>query len=301
MSAAPPGMTAEYDVQYGEANGTPLLLDIIKPDPMRDAPIPAVVWIHGGGFEAGDKQGDLGDFLCPLLVSHGFFTAKINYRLSGQARFPAQIHDAKAAIRWLRANADSLGIDPDRIGVWGHSAGGHLSALLGTSGDVPELEGKSGSPGQSSRVQAAVPVSPPSDFLAFPPGWSHEEPRRATEKLVGGPLETRRDLVRLANPITHVRPGAPPFLIIHGELDEVVPVLHAELLYHALTEVGAEAIFVPKRQADHMVAAPALGISVEDAWDDIGLRAINFFRAHLGAEGDPGTTGQAELMRTAEG
>jgi acetyl esterase/lipase len=276
-------MAIVYDVAYGEADREPLLLDYLRPDPMPGTPIPAIVWIHGGGWEAGDKRVDLADSLGPLLVQDGFFALSINYRLSGQAIFPAQIHDAKAAIRWLRANAEELGIDPDRIGVWGHSAGGHLSALLGTSGDAPELEGESGSPGYSSRVQAVVPVSPPSDFLAIPPGWTNEEPRRATSKLVGGPLEERLELVRLANPITHVRPDAPPFLIIHGEADQVVPVEQAQLLYDALVRVRTEATIVRLPGADHMLAAPERGITADDAWADVGQRALGFFRTHLRA------------------
>jgi acetyl esterase/lipase len=279
----PPGMVLDFDLPYGGADGEPLLLDILRPDPPPSTPIPAVVWIHGGGWEAGDKWVDLSESLGPLLVRGGFVSVSINYRLSDRALFPAQIHDAKAAIRWLRANAANLGVDPQRIGVWGHSAGGHLSALLGTSGDLPELEGESGSPEYSSRVQAVVPVSPPTDFLAIPPGWTHEEPRRATTKLVGGRLEERPDLVRMANPITHIRPGAPPFLIIHGEADEVVPVEQAELLADALERSGAEATFLRLPRADHALAAPELGITVGEAWADVGQRALGFFRTHLRA------------------
>jgi dipeptidyl aminopeptidase/acylaminoacyl peptidase len=128
-----------------------------------------------------------------------------------------------------------------------------------------------------------IPVSPPSDFLAIPPGWTHQEPRRATSKLVGGPLEERLDLVRMANPITHIRPGTPPFLIIHGEADEVVPVEQAELLHDALTRSGAEATYLRLPMADHMLASPALGISADEAWADVVQRALGFFRTHLRA------------------
>jgi acetyl esterase/lipase len=283
VAAVPPGMALVCDVPYGEASEEPLLLDILTPDPPPTAPVPAIVWIHGGGWEGGDKWVDLAESLGPFLVRGGFVSVSINYRLSDRALFPAQIHDAKAAIRWLRANAADLGVDPERIGVWGHSAGGHLAALLGTSGDLPELEGESGSPGYASRVQAVVPVSPPTDFLAIPPGWSHEEPRRATTKLVGGRLEDRPELVRMANPITHIRPGAPPFLIIHGEADEVVPVVQAQLLADALTRSGAESTFLRLPCADHMLAAPELGITSADAWSDVGQRALGFFRTHLRA------------------
>jgi acetyl esterase/lipase len=275
-------MTAARDVPYGEADGHPLLLDVLHPEPRPAEPAPVLVWIHGGGWEAGDKGDDFGTALLPVLVAAGFVAVSINYRLSDQARFPAQIHDAKAAIRWLRANAGELGIDPDRIGVWGHSAGGHLAALLGASGGLPALEGQSGSPGHSSRVQAAMPISAPSDFLAIPPGWHHVEPRRATSKLVGGPLEQRRAVVRLANPIAHIGGDTPPFLIVHGEDDDVVPVEHAQLLHDALTRSGSESTLVRLPRADHVLAAPALGMTTADAWTDVGRRALTFFRAQLG-------------------
>ncbi len=282
-AGTPQGMTATEDVQYGKADGVPLLLDLLNPDPMPSAPAPVAVWIHGGGWEAGDKRDDLTLALGSIMARAGFVAVSINYRLSDQSLYPAQLHDAKAAIRWLRANAVDLGIDPERIGVWGHSAGGHLSALLGTTGDLPELEGESGSPGYSSRVQAVVAVSPPTDFLAIPPGWPYVEPRRATSKFVGGPLEERRDLMRLANPIAHIRPGIPPFLIIHGEADEIVPVEQAQLLHDALQQSGADSTFLRLPKADHALAAPELGITAADAWADVWQRGLGFFQRHLSA------------------
>jgi acetyl esterase/lipase len=279
----PPRMTFVGDVLYGVADGKALLLDYLASDPRPATARPALVWIHGGGWEAGDKRGGIAESLGPGLVRSGFVSLSINYRLSDQAKFPAQLHDVKAAIRWVRANADELGVDPERIGVWGHSAGGHLAALLGTTGDMPELEGMSGSPGYSSRVQAVVAVSPPTDFLEIPAGWPHVEPRRATSKLVGGPLKERGELVRLANPIAHIRPGAPPFLIIHGEDDDVVPVQQAVKLDEALVAAGNEATLVLLPEADHALAVPARDITAGDAWDEVGRQAIAFFDRHLRA------------------
>lgn len=269
------------DVPYGAVNGRALLLDYLTPDPMPSEPVPAVIWVHGGGWEAGEKQGWLSDMLGELLVQAGFVSISTSYRLSDEAIFPAQIEDVKAAIRWARANADALGIDPDRIGIWGHSAGGHLAALAGTSGDLDELDGESGTPGVSSRVQAVVAVSPPTDFLGLPPDWPYVEPRRATSKLVGGPLEERTELVRLANPIAHIEPDAPPFLIVHGEDDTVVPVQQAMRLADALTENGSAVRLVLLPDADHMLAAPARGITAEEAWAEVGRQAIPFFDLHL--------------------
>jgi acetyl esterase/lipase len=275
------GMSFDIDVRYGVGGGSPLLLDIVRPDPLPAEPMPAVVWIHGGGWRSGDKHVDTAQSIGLDFIRDGFACLSINYRLSDEALYPAQIHDAKAAIRWLRANAADLGVDPDRIGVWGHSAGAHLVSLLGASGDVAELEGESGSAGVSSRVQAVVAISPPSDFRAIPEGWPHEEPLVATTKLVGGPLEEHPDLVRLANPITFIRPNAPPFLIFHGEDDEVVPFIQAEMLHEALIAAGAEATFVRLPKANHMLEAPALGIDRREAWIDAGQRAHAFFRSHL--------------------
>ena len=135
--------------------------------------------------------------------SCGFFTVSISYRLSGQATFPAQIEDCKAAVRWLRAHAADYHVDPARIGVWGHSAGAHLAALLGTSGDVPALEGTSGNAGRSSRVQAVVALAPPVD-LGKMGGW-HDAPDSPEARLLGGPVWKRPDGVRVANPITYLK------------------------------------------------------------------------------------------------
>jgi acetyl esterase/lipase len=274
-------MSFAGDVPYGEADGTALLLDVLTPDPRPDGLLPAVVWIHGGGWESGNKRGGFSDTFGPMLARAGFVFVSINYRLSDQAIFPAQLHDVKAAVRWVRANADALGIDRERIGVCGHSAGGHLAALVGTTGDLPKLEGESGSRGISSRVQAVAPLSPATDFLVIPEGWPHVEPRRATEKLVGGPLEERTELVRMANPIAHIRPEAPPFLIVHGADDGVVPVEQAIALADALVAAQCDVTIDVLPGADHWFASAARGISTPDALHTIGQAAIAFFDVHL--------------------
>src|SRR5882724_12604171 len=152
----------DRDVEYARVGNRPLLLDLYLRDASTE-PAPVVVWIHGGGWSAGDK------FPTPAarLVAAGYAVASIEYRLTGEAKFPAQIHDCKAAIRWLRASARKYNLDAAHIGVWGHSSGGHLVSLLGTSGDVKELEGAEGNTDQSSRVQAVCDFCGPSDFAAF--------------------------------------------------------------------------------------------------------------------------------------
>ncbi|HET9661343.1 MAG TPA: alpha/beta hydrolase [Thermomicrobiales bacterium] len=275
------GLTLSEDVPFGEADGAPLLLDLLAPSPRPRGRLPAVVWIHGGGWESGDKRGGFSEACGPMLAQAGYAVLSVNYRLSDAALFPAQLHDVKAAVRWVRANADELAVDPDRIGVWGHSAGGHLAALVGTTGDRPELEGASGSAGVSSRVQAVIALSPPTDFLEIPDDWPFVEPRRATEKLVGGPLEERAELVRMANPIAHIRPDAPPFLIVHGAADGVVPVEQGLALHDALAAAGVDTRIEVLPDADHWFASASRGVTTADELLRIGQEAIAFFDRYL--------------------
>ncbi|HAA77855.1 TPA: lipase, partial [Candidatus Latescibacteria bacterium] len=145
----PPGVTVDRDLVYATVDGKDLKLDVYwHPDATK--PMPLVVWVHGGAWRKGSKKNPR----AKGLLDKRYAVASVQYRLSQEAIFPAQIHDCKAAIRWLRSNAAKYKVDPDRFGVWGVSAGGHLVALLGTSGDVEELEGDLGVTGVSSRVQA---------------------------------------------------------------------------------------------------------------------------------------------------
>ena len=234
------------DLDYANVGGVALTLDLYLPEDGVSAH-PLVVWVHGGAWLEGDKENP------PVmrLVEHGYAAASINYRLSQQALFPAQINDCKAAIRWLRAHAAEYAIDAEHIGVWGHSAGGHLVALLGTSGDVKALEGDAGYSEYSSRVQAAADYSGPTDLLHMNSpmrfmrmvagGMDHDAPDSPESKLIGGPIQQHPQRVALANPIIYVRAGAPPFLIVHGIMDTVVPMSQAELLHQVLSRVGASA------------------------------------------------------------
>ena len=162
----PPNVVVERDVQYGKAGDRPLLLDIIRPKQESRSPRPVIAFIHGGGWRGGDKTSALGNLL-PCASFGNYFCVSIEYRLSNVATWPAQIHDCKAAIRWIKANAAKYNIDAEKIGVWGSSAGGHLVSMLGVSGGVKELEGDCGTPGQSSRVACVVDFCGPSDFLAI--------------------------------------------------------------------------------------------------------------------------------------
>jgi acetyl esterase/lipase len=246
----PQGAKAMQNVQYAQVGDKSLLLDLYLPAQAK-GPLPLVVWIHGGAWSAGSKEG------CPAvwLVGRGYAVASINYRLSQEAIFPAQIEDCKAAIRYLRASAARYSIDANHIGVWGSSAGGHLVALLGTSGDVKELEGAVGDNlTASSRVQCVVDYFGPTDFMKFKdqPTWVKvNQPDSPLVRLVGGLLEEKKDLVAKANPITFISRDDPPFLVAHGDKDNTVPISQSQLLVAALRKAGVAVTFEVVKGAGH--------------------------------------------------
>lgn len=238
------------DVVFGTGGGRPLKLNIIRPKNPPKTPMPVVVWVHGGAWRAGSKEGRR---TLPL-AQRGYFTMSIEYRLSQEARFPAQIEDCKCAIRWLRAHAKQYNIDPKRIGVWGSSAGGHLVALLGTSGGVKELEGKGGWQSHSSRVQAVCDFFGPTDFTRMSEGDSHmdhDAPNSPESQLIGGPVQQNKEACRKADPITYLTPDDPPFLVVHGEEDRTVPINQSELLHEALKKAGVDVTFVRVKGGGH--------------------------------------------------
>jgi acetyl esterase/lipase len=249
-------------------------LDLYRPDSVGRCPL--IVWVHGGAFRSGDKAEG-----APLaLVDHGYALASVNYRLSQEALFPAQIHDVKAAVRWLRAHADQYRLDPDLIGAWGPSAGGHLVAMLGISAGIAALEDLSlGCAEYSSAVQAVVDWFGPTDFLQMDaqavPGslMLHDPPDSPESQLVGGPIQKRPDRVAQANPVTHIRGGHPPFLIQHGTRDLLVPCGQSQLLHDALTAAGSPSTLELLPGAGH--GGPAFDRP------EMLLRVVAFFDQHL--------------------
>lgn len=245
----PPGTTVHRDLAY-VANGHPRQkLDLYLPANASHAPL--IIMIHGGAFKFGSKEGEN-----PVpFLSQGYAVASLNYRLSGHARFPAQIEDCKAAVRWLRAHAGQYGYDPDRFGAWGASAGGHLVTMLGTTGrttlfDVGE------NLGVSSRVQAVADNYSPTDFLQMdahrlPDGMAHNPPDSPESELIGGALQENPDKARMANPITYVTKDCPPFLVIHGDRDPLVPHHQSELLVAALRSAGVPVTFYTVKGGGH--------------------------------------------------
>ena len=262
-------------MHYGQAGDVPLVLDIIAPAASTKLR-PAVIWVHGGGWTAGDRSDGFNALFCPLLAQHGFFTVTIEYRLMPHARFPAQIHDVKAAIRWLRATAPSYAIDPERIGIWGFSAGGHLAALAALTADLPELEGTCGSAGYSSRVHAVAVGAAPIDFLDC------TRPQRAfLADFLGGAAEDYPDVWRLASPLYHVHEAAPPFLIAHSTLDETIPFTHAERFVAALRAHHVPVEFVAIEGVYHNWTTQMEVPDGEEREQDLGPLALPFFQRHL--------------------
>ena len=262
-SSLPPGVMALTDLEYGKANGRAMLLDLYLPE-KADKPLPLIIWVHGGAWMAGSKDG-----LSPALrfTANGYAVAQIGYRLSQEAKFPDQINDCKAAVRWLRADAAKYNLDPNKFVAWGASAGGHLVALLGTSGGVAALEGNVNDLRESSRVQAVVDWFGPTDFLHIGDAQSdrqHNAPDSPESKLIGGALLENKDKAAKASPINYVSKDAPPFLIMHGDRDRSVPFSQSELLYAALKKAGVEATFVPMKGAGHGFSGPEAITPVQD-------------------------------------
>lgn len=221
---------------------------------------PLIIWIHGGAFRVGSKEGNENNPLHFEYVTQGYALASINYRLSQHAIWPAQIEDCKAAVRWLRAHAAEYQLDPNRFAAWGPSAGGHLVAMLGTAGHVSEFE-----VGEylnvSSRVQCVVNYFGPTDFLQMddqrlPDGMIHNAPDSPESELVGGNIQEHPEKVARANPITYipqdnVTTNMPPMLVVHGDQDPLVPHGQSVLLVDALEKAGADVTFYTVKGGGH--------------------------------------------------
>jgi acetyl esterase/lipase len=245
----PEGTVVHRDLAYVSGGHRLQKLDLFLPKEGKIRPL--IINIHGGAFRGGDKAERL-----PFdWLARGCAIASINYRLSGDAIFPAQIEDCKAAVRWLRANAATYGLDPDRFVAWGASAGGHLSSMLGTAGAAKEYE-VGGNLDVSSRVQAVVDYFGPTDFLQMdahrvPNGMVHDAAGSPESLLVGGAIQENMEKVAKANPITYVTKDAPPFLIVHGDADPLVPHHQSVLLEAALRQAGVPVTFHTVKGGGH--------------------------------------------------
>ena len=249
-AALPAGAKAHRDLAYVEGGHERQKLDLYLPE-KSGGPLPVILWIHGGGWMAGSKEQCL-----PLRGSYlerGYAVASIGYRLSGHAVFPAQIEDCKAAIRWLRGHAKEYGLDPERFGVWGSSAGGHLAALVGTSGGVEEFD-VGANAGVSSRVQAVCDFYGPTDFTVFvtTPGYeSHAKADSPEAKLLGGAVAEHKDRAARVNPVSYVTKDDPAFLIVHGDKDTTVPLNQSQLMFDSLKKATVSVRFHTLHGAGH--------------------------------------------------
>jgi len=243
------------------------VLDIWLPNEAT-GPVPLVVFVHGGGFISGDKSMDRQIGNVAAVLAAGYAVASVNYRLSGEARFPAAVQDVKAAVRFLRANATQYGLDPDRFAAWGASAGGHLAAMIGTTGDQETaLDDPSlGNDGVSNAVQAVVDISGPTDFLQLDAQFDSGAPAACNGQVavydsanspaslfLGAAIQTVPGRAAAANPITYIASAhtLPVFLIAHGDSDCVVPYQQSQILHKALRTAGARATLTLVPGAGH--------------------------------------------------
>jgi acetyl esterase/lipase len=248
LAKVPEGVEASMDFEYGKGGKTPLRLDLFKPKEIK-RPVPGLIFVHGGGWSRGTRKNY--DYYCEHFAKNGYVAATIEYRLSGEAPFPAAIQDVKCAIRWMRTNAAKLGVDPQKIGLAGGSAGGHLVLLAAYSNtDDPLLEGNGGNAGVSSRVQAVIDLYGLIEL--------HGRRSRAGFKFVGrktsdaDPVVTfmggktsdeEPELYAKASPIAHLTKDAPPTLILHGTVDELVNVRQSDELAARLGELGVPYLY----------------------------------------------------------
>ncbi len=262
----PDGVKFERGIEFAQVGGEHLQLDMARP--AGEGPFPAVICIHGGGFRAGKREGY--DALCVTLAQQGYVAVTISYRLAPTFPFPAAVHDSKAAVRWVRANAAKYGIDPTRIGVTGGSAGGHLAQFLGVTAGVPEFEG-TGNLEQSSAVTCVVNQYGPSDLTQ-----SYGKSVDAAEVLplfFGGNLEQKRREHIMGSPLYWVTPKAAPTLCIHGTDDKYVAFEQAEWLVERLKASAVEVELLKVEGAGH-------GFKGADAQLAQGA-LLDFFARHL--------------------
>lgn len=245
----------EKEIVFGTVDGVDLKLDLARPG-KGNGPYPALIFIHGGGWSTGRRQNN--SIEIKLAAERGYVAVTVDYRLTSvndglkaKYPFPAQLHDVKCAVRWLRANAEKYSIDPAHIGAYGYSAGGHLALLLGLTDPSDDMEGNCGNLYFSSKVQAVVSRAGPADLLTF--FETKYADRAAVMRLVGGSPEEMPEEYRVASPATYVSEDDPPVLTIHGDQDTVVPSQNAELLDTRMKEIGVSHTLIMVEGAGHNV------------------------------------------------
>ena len=273
------GGTRYADIEYARVMGyRPLRMDLLLP-PAPCGPVPVVVWIHGGAWLFGSRLYGPGTGpACRALIERSVAIALVEYRFSGEALFPACLHDVNAAVRWLRQFGERLGLNGEAIGVWGESSGGHLAAFVALNTSDERLEGTVGVTGCSSHVKAGVAWCPDTDFLALSPDPDPDrtgspDPTSPEALLIGGPTRDRREEAAFASPVSHVHPGAAPILLVHGLEDDLLPPQQSALMHQALQAAGAPSELEWVKGAGHVF----FGADT----DPIADRSANFLVRHL--------------------
>lgn len=247
-------ITFELDIPYANTDHPRQRLDLYLPKDRKSDKLPVIVYFHGGGWLQGNKADGAGR-LMTLVRTGKYAGVSVGYRLSREATWPAQLHDCKAAIRWVRAHADQYGLDPDRIAVWGRSAGAHLALMIGVTGDGPEGEGAFGSTdGASSKVACVANYFGVTDIPALvgqPSDIDRTTPGAPEAQLLGGPLLDNPAKAQAASPIAYVTADDPPVLTVHGDADRAVPYDQAVRLDAALRQAGVPSYFVTVKGAGH--------------------------------------------------
>lgn len=264
-----------FDQSYAGNENPKQQVDVYLPKKRADdKPLPVVVFIHGGGWSGGDRKGYVPAAM--QLVSSGKYAAvAVGYRLSGEVKWPAQIYDCKAAIRYIRGHAKDWNIDPDKIGVTGTSAGGHLVSLLGVSGNVKDVEGTIGDfTSLPSAVTAVINFCGPSDFTKpLMQGDAAKVDDPAVAGVLGGPIKEHLDAANQASPVWHLenktaKGKLPPIMTVHGTDDGRVDFKHAEMLDAALKKAGGDSIVIAMKGAGHGIPMrPALAERMQKFWD----------------------------------
>lgn len=290
VGRVPDSVELKADLPYAGNDNPWQAVDLFLPKiRTTDKPLPVVVYIHGGGWVNGSRRG--GGMAAAFAASGNYAGVSVGYRLSGEAKWPAQIHDCKAAIRWIRGHAKEYNLDPEHIGVTGSSAGGHLVSLLGLTEGVKELEGALGEfTNLSSKVTCVVNVCGPQDMASpLMQGGAALVDDPAVSGLLGGSLKDKAAEAKACSPLTYVHPGAPPFLTLHGTKDMRVNFSNAARLQEALTKVGSPTILIPITDGGHGFNSP-----------EASKRVQQFFDMHLrGIKSEISSEPTADVPRTA--
>jgi acetyl esterase/lipase len=284
QSRVPDSVELKADIPYAGNTNERQMVDLYLPKHRAtDKPLPVIVFIHGGGWVNGSRKG--AGMAAGAAASGNYAGVSVGYRLSGEVKWPAQIHDCKAAIRWIKGHAKEYNLDPERIGVTGTSAGGHLVSLLGLSDGVKEVDGSIGDfTNLSTRVACVVNICGPQDMAApLMQGEAATKDDPAVSGLLGGTLAEKAPEAKAASPLTYVHKGAPPFMTVHGTKDMRVNFNNATKLHEALTKAGNSPILIPVADGGHGFNSPEANKRIQQFFD-MHLRGI---KAEISSEPAP--------------